>query len=257
MIRRMEMRLRHLKPVPSAKQSAQAGRQHLQRQQRQQTVSDARRELVLDAARAVFLESGIEGASIREIAKRAGYTPGAIYSYFDSKEAVYASLLEESLDRLHAAVEAARSVKGRPEKTLIAKARAWFDFYSQNPRDLDLGFYLVQGMAPRGLTNDLDRRLNERLHAALRPCEEALQAMGQDAPGALRENTALFAHGVGLLLLQHTGRIRMFSQSAAQLFAAYVTQLIARLGMADGSGADGLTTHEAPGAVGQGDLFGG
>ena len=48
--------------------------------QRRQTLSDARRALVLDAARAVFSEAGIEGASIREIARRAGYTPGAIYS---------------------------------------------------------------------------------------------------------------------------------------------------------------------------------
>lgn len=253
----MEMRLRHLKPVPSAQQSAQAGRQHQQRLQRKQTVSDARRELVLDAARAVFLESGIEGASIREIAKRAGYTPGAIYSYFDSKEAVYASLLEESLDRLHAAVEAARAVKGRPEKTLAVKAQAWFDFYALNPRDLDLGFYLVHGMAPRGLTSDLDHRLNERLHAALRPCEDALQAMGQDAASALRENTALFAHGVGLLLLQHTGRIRMFGQAAPKLFATYVTQLIARLTLADGASAETNSSAEASHPVGQGDLFGG
>ncbi len=51
-------------------------------------MTDSRRALVLDAARAVFDELGIEGASIREIAKRAGYTPGAIYSYFENKEAM-------------------------------------------------------------------------------------------------------------------------------------------------------------------------
>ena len=50
---------------------------------------------MLDAARTVFAEAGIEGASIREIAKKAGYTPGAIYSYFESKEAIYAALLVE------------------------------------------------------------------------------------------------------------------------------------------------------------------
>ncbi len=64
---------------------------------------------------------------------------------------------------------------------------------------------------------------------ALRPCEEALQAMGLDADNALRENTSLFAHGVGLLLMQHTGRIRMFRQSADALFKAYVAQLVQRV----------------------------
>jgi AcrR family transcriptional regulator len=193
--------------------------------QRQQAMTDARRALVLDAARAVFSEAGIEGASIREIAKKAGYTPGAIYSYFDSKEAIYGALLGESLERLNGAVAAARVLKNRPDKTLQFKAQAWFGFYAANPRDLDLGFYLVQGLRPRGLTAELNTRLNERLHDALRPCEAALRALGLAPADALRETTALFAHGVGLLLLQHTGRIRMFGQSAPALFKRYVEEL--------------------------------
>jgi len=197
--------------------------------QRRRALTDARRALVLDAARAVFLEAGIEGASIREIARRAGYTPGAIYSYFDSKEAIYGALLDESIQRLQTAVADAPESEGRPDQTLAAKAQAWFDFYAANPRELDLGFYLVQGMRPRGLTSELDHELNDHLHQALRPCEDALQAMGLGADGALRENTSLFAHGVGLLLMQHTGRIRMFRQSADALFKAYVAQLVERV----------------------------
>jgi hypothetical protein len=112
---------------------------------------------------------------------------------------------------------------------LDAKANAWFGFFAAHPRDLDLGFYLVQGMRPRGLSADLNDQLNDRLHDALRPCELALQAMGLNAEDALRENTALFAHGVGLLLMMHTGRIRMFGQDATLLFEDYVIGLIERL----------------------------
>ena len=199
---------------------------------RQQALNDSRRALMLAAARAVFLRLGIEGASIREIAKQAGYTPGAIYSYFENKEAIYAALLGESLERLNETV-AATGVDLVAEinaaELLEAKASAWFGFYAINPRDLDLGFYLVQGMQPQGLTAELNFQLNDRLYDALRPCDAALQAMGLSAPDALRENTALFAHGVGLLLLQHTGRIRMFGQDATLLFNAYVTGLIERL----------------------------
>ncbi|MBA3595072.1 MAG: TetR/AcrR family transcriptional regulator [Pseudomonadota bacterium] len=200
---------------------------------RQQVMNDSRRALVLDAARSVFERLGIEGASIREIAKQAGYTPGAIYSYFENKEAIYGALLAESLERLNAAVDAAVHAAGAaglsPDELLEATARAWFGFYAANPRDLDLGFYLVQGMRPRGLTTELNFQLNDRLHDALRPCEEALQAMGLSPDDALRENTALFAHGVGLLLLQHTGRIRMFGQDATALFKNYVDALLWRL----------------------------
>ncbi len=202
------------------------------KQQRQQAMNDSRRALMLDAARSVFERLGIEGASIREIAKQAGYTPGAIYSYFENKEAIYGALLAESLERLNAVVDAAGSgIDGAasPAALLEAKANAWFGFYAVNPRDLDLGFYLVQGLQPRGLTAMLNDQLNDRLHDALKPCEAALQAMGLSAEDALRENTSLFAHGVGLLLMQHTGRIRMFGQDATLLFDAYVIELIERL----------------------------
>ena len=193
-------------------------------------MNDSRRALMLDAARAVFQRVGLEGASIREIAKQAGYTAGAIYSYFENKEAIYGALLDESLERLNAAVAATGAAPElSPAELLEAKARAWFGFYAANPRDLDLGFYLMQGLRPRGLTAELNYQLNDRLHDALRPCEATLQAMGLSAPEALRENTSLFAHGVGLLLLQHTGRIRMFGQDATQLFDSYLFSLVERL----------------------------
>lgn len=196
------------------------------RLRRQQAMSESRRAHVLAAARAVFEEHGLEGASIREIARRAGYTPGAIYSYFDSKEAVYGALLGESLERLNQALQAAQPADDSPAARLRAKALGWFRFYAANPRELDLGFYLVHGLAPRGLTSALNQSLNARLLEALAPCEAALLAIGLDAAAARRENTALFAHGVGLLLLQHTGRIRMFQQDASELFTHYLAVLL-------------------------------
>jgi AcrR family transcriptional regulator len=197
--------------------------------ERQQAMTDVRRALVLDAARAVFEKLGIEGASIREIARAAGYTPGAIYFYYDSKEAIYGALLAESLERLNEKVAQAGTGALYPAAQLEAKASAWFDFYADNPRELDLGFYLVQGMRPRGLNATLNEQLNGLLHDALQPCEAALQALGLTGEAALRETTALFAHGVGLLLLKHTGRIRMFGQDATLLFDAYVIGLLERV----------------------------
>lgn len=251
----MSVLLHDIVPLPSDSDRAEAALQLQQRQQRQQTLTDARRALVLDAARAVFAEHGLEGASIRVIAKRAGYTAGAIYSYFDSKEAIYAALLRESLERLQQAVDAARASRARPDRSLAARACAWFHFYARNPRDLDLGFYLVQGLAPRGLTSELDRELNQRLLAALQPCKDALLALGLDEAMAQVENTALFAHGIGLLLLQHTGRIRLFAQDAEPLFQRYLQHLLLRLDP-QGAAARAEVPFEPVGPDGQPDLFG-
>ena len=224
----MNVQIDELTPVLTAAEREAAQRQLELRQQRQLAMSDTRRARVLDAARRVFAAKGVEGANIREIAREAGYTAGALYSYFDSKEAIYAALLAESLDRLNAEVQAARAPRGQPSRVLVAKAQAWFGFYAGNPRDLDLGFYLVQGLGPRGLTHALDRALNERLLEALRPCEQALEEMGLSPDAAVRETAALFAHGMGLLLLQHTGRIRLFGQAAEALFAQYMDRLVER-----------------------------
>ena len=41
-----------------------------------------------------FLDKGFQGASLRQIVKRAGVTTGAFYGYFSSKEALFASIVE-------------------------------------------------------------------------------------------------------------------------------------------------------------------
>jgi AcrR family transcriptional regulator len=202
------------------------------RKVRERAVAQVRRELIMEAARGAFFELGLDGASLREIAKRAGYSPGALYSYFASKEEIYAALLGESLDRLNRQVEAAGTRpparKTAPQGTLRATAQAFFDFYRDNPRDLDLGFYLFHGMQPMGLTPQLNKRLNEQLRAALAPMRDALAALGMPAKAAQAEITSLFAHIVGLLVLSHTGRIRMFKQDPKALFDHYLNALLAR-----------------------------
>ena len=238
-------------PARTAQTAQTAERAHGEaRGARQRAVAEVKRSLVLAAARAAFIELGLEGASLREIAKRAGYTPGAIYSYFTSKEEVYGALLGESLERLNACVDAAVPAAARPRTALAAvparvparvptprpaqlpllraKATAFFDFYRENPRDLDLGFYLFHGMQPRGLTPALNERLNALLRDALGPTEQGLVEIGMRSADARLEVTALFAHIVGLLLLSHTGRIRMFGQASTALFERYLDALVRR-----------------------------
>jgi AcrR family transcriptional regulator len=221
-------------PGPAERAQARAGTRSEARATRESAQAAGRRAHVLAAAREAFVELGLERASLREIARRAGYTPGALYSYFDSKEAVYAALLGESLERLNAGVAAAVQAAGSvtPADDAVAlrsAARAFFDFYLAHPRDLDLGFYLFQGLQPRGLTPALDQALNRRLRDALAPVQAALERLGLPPADALAETTALFAHAVGLLLLGHTGRIRLFGQQPPALFDRHLDQLLARL----------------------------
>src|SRR2546421_5070600 len=105
---------------------------------RQKAVSDLKRELILDAARKVFEAEGLDGASLRAIAASAGYTPAALYFHFESKEAIYAEVLRASLMNLGQAVTRAVSRARTPADRLRAAAMAFFRYYADNPRDLDL-----------------------------------------------------------------------------------------------------------------------
>ena len=217
-------------PVPLRRNPAGSLPGNVPRRLRNEALADVRRQSVLDAARSAFFELGMDKTSMREIARRAGYTVGAIYSYFASKEDVYGALLAESLERLNGCVQAALAGVADDAERVRCSARAFFDFYRDNPRDLDLGFYLFQGMKPRGLTPELNDALNRRLRDALNPTEHALRGSGLRPEQALAEVTALFAHIVGLLVLSHTGRIRMFHQASQDLFEAYLGQLVGRMG---------------------------
>ena len=62
-----------------------------------------KRDRILAAAREVFAERGLENTTMCRIAAAAGYVGGTLYLHFNSKEAIYAALVRESLVRLDAA----------------------------------------------------------------------------------------------------------------------------------------------------------
>ncbi len=174
----------------------------------------AGRARILEAARAVFAEQGLDGASLRAIAARAGYTPAALYFHFDSREAIYAELLRASLADLAAAIRDATQGQG----AFRAGALALFDFYAARPQELSLGLYLGPGgPAPRGLGQEVDPELNALLLAALAPLRAAAAEI-TPTPDALLAKT--FAQIVGLLVLAETRRLRLFGQSARAIMAA-------------------------------------
>src|SRR5580692_1795251 len=50
---------------------------------------------ILNAAEAIFSEQGFEKTQLEEVAARAGYTRGAIYAHYASKEDLFLALMEQ------------------------------------------------------------------------------------------------------------------------------------------------------------------
>ncbi len=57
-------------------------------------VVEDRRDQIIDAAMRVFAQKGFARATNKDIAREAGITPGLIYYYFESKEALLKAIIE-------------------------------------------------------------------------------------------------------------------------------------------------------------------
>jgi AcrR family transcriptional regulator len=84
-------------------------------QERKQMERQARRRRIQSAARGVFAEKGYAKTSIEQIARQASLSVGAIYLYFRSKEDLYVSLLEDTLDSVTDGLKTIRT-SGEPNR---------------------------------------------------------------------------------------------------------------------------------------------
>ncbi len=62
-------------------------------------VSEERKEQILEAAMEVFARSGFHGARMDDIAKQAGLSKGALYWYFDGKDAIIQGIMDRMFAR--------------------------------------------------------------------------------------------------------------------------------------------------------------
>ena len=105
---------------------------HLTRRERRH--SDTRDEILV-AAREVLLERGAADLSLREIARRAEFSPGALYKYFDSKDDVIKALADKAMGALlvdFADVPADLP----PDERALELGMAYLEFARRNPEDV-------------------------------------------------------------------------------------------------------------------------
>lgn len=102
-----------------------------QEQDRSPAEPASTRDRILEVALEVFAERGLHGATMTEIARRAGLTGGALYRYFDNKEDVFRAVV----DSRSTAFSALDMIKGlipelEPATALNFIAQGMFAFFS-------------------------------------------------------------------------------------------------------------------------------
>lgn len=89
--------------------------------------TDARRKAIVDAAWEVFKASGFERTSMSDISARVGGSKATLYSYFKSKDELFAAAMEQAVsERLEDAFSQVRAA-GDIKKRLLSFARIYME----------------------------------------------------------------------------------------------------------------------------------
>lgn len=101
----------------------------------------ARREAILESAKAVFAEKGLLTSTTDEIAERAELAKGTIYLYFKAKEEMYMALVEQGLDLLAQRFRDAVDPSRPADENLRRISSAYYRFYREEPEYFRLLFF--------------------------------------------------------------------------------------------------------------------
>jgi AcrR family transcriptional regulator len=91
------------------------------------------RERLLAAARSAFASSGFHGASVEEIASRAGFSTGALYSNFDGKEDLFLVLMEREIEEHAREIAEAVNLRESVAERATGGAQRWMTMIDREP----------------------------------------------------------------------------------------------------------------------------
>ena len=164
-------------------------------QSRQRERTETTRARFIQSAEKIFARDGFEAAKLEEIANDAGYTRGAFYSNFESKEDLFFALLEKEISHRIATLEKEMARFRDPE----AKLKAMREFFLSKTLDrrwsllaMEFKLFAVRHPEVRRRLAAMHRRFVEPRVGML---EEVMAALGRELP------VSAFATGVSLATL--------------------------------------------------------
>jgi AcrR family transcriptional regulator len=172
--------------------------------ERQSRERDTVRRKILNAARTLFLNESYANVSMRKIAEQIEYSPGAIYSYFTSKEDIFFALAEEGLQIVRTHCSAASHANSPLERVREAFWR-FYTFSKEQPEYFSLIF--VDSAVPR-ISRDWERfssmrELRQDIESDIQQCIDEGMFPRAETPGAIFRLLWTAAYGVAVFRLSH------------------------------------------------------
>ena len=137
----------------------------MSRRERATASSTNQRDVLLESATAEFAAHGFEATSVQNIASAAGVSKAKVFYYFDSKEELYAQVLDRTLRPLLAPLESAPEASSAESfwTSLDSGLEFAFTFARRDP----YAAALIRGLYQRGGDSPSLQRLLDRARAAI------------------------------------------------------------------------------------------
>lgn len=204
------------------------------------------RTLILDHAGDLFLEDGLEGFSMRKLARRVGLTAPAIYRHFENRDAILVELIRESAQTMLTYL--GRALVGTsPLDRLKRAGAAYLDFALDHPR-----FFLLYGSMCARLDAELmEEGVGEAVESVAQFWEDRVRECMQT--GAFRSadpdqiGLTLWAHAYGLVSLHLGGALGLTDDEVRGVYMASCTSILE--GIATPGSVGCTCTPETSGAL--------
>jgi len=196
---------------------------------RHQEKTDTTRARFLQAAEKIFARNGFEAAKLEEIAAAAGYTRGAFYANFDSKEDLFLALLEREITARIARVRKHLVAYERPSDKLRALRELWIEM-SLDRRwtmlALEFKLFAVRHPEVKARLATIYRKL---VNSGVELLQPVVNDSGQKLPVTAHEfSTAFFAVSSGLTLAHMLDRSVLPEDTVRQLLLTFFDAMMAR-----------------------------
>ena len=169
-------------------------------QERRERHKETLRSDLIAAARQLVQEEGYDGLTIRKLAKRVGYAPMSVYSYFADKQDILLALAQDRFELL--ARRIGENTSDDPVEALRAVMTEYAAFGLGNPNEYRIVFMTEKTRPLEGMTFEEMEESNPALQALLGRVEACIAA-GSLKGDAFAIATMLWsvAHGAISLLI--------------------------------------------------------
>ena len=189
---------------------------------RHQEKTDITRSRFLQAAEKIFARDGFDSAKLEEIAAQAGYTRGAFYANFDSKEGLFFALLEEEIKARIENVRARVAKAQKPSEKLLALRDFWLDTSLDRRWSvlaLEFKLFAIRHPEVKSRLAAMHRKL---VSSAVDILQHVMREVGRELPvSAYAAGKALFALSSGLTLEHMLDRTVMPEETVRQILLAF------------------------------------